>query len=439
MAKIKSVAAREIVDSRGLPTLEAEVLLSDGSFGRASVPSGASTGEHEAVELRDGDASRFLGKGVSKAVRNAVKVLGPAVKGLDASDQEKVDARLIAADGTPNKGKLGANAILGVSMAVSRAAAESKGKPLYEHLRGVFGVKEKEWLLPAPMLNIINGGKHADSGIDVQEFMIVPTGAASFPEALRLGCEAYQVLKKLLHERGLSTAVGDEGGFAPRIRTHEEVLETVGEALKRSGGAGKVRISLDCAASEYYKNGSYSFEGKAMSSSAMIDRYAAWTSRFGLLSIEDPLAEDDWAGWKAMTDRVGSVLRVVGDDLFVTNVSRLERGIAEGSANAILIKLNQIGSVTETVRSVLRAHEAGFTSIISHRSGETEDPYIADLAVALNAGAIKTGAPCRSERLSKYNQLLRIHDRLGRKARYARDSAFKRRPAVVRRAAAAAR
>ncbi|MBI5598029.1 MAG: phosphopyruvate hydratase [Elusimicrobia bacterium] len=438
MAKIKSVTAREILDSRGLPTLEAEVVLSDGSFGRASVPSGASTGEHEAVELRDGDASRFLGKGVSTAVRNAVKVLGPAVKGLDASDQEKVDAKLIAMDGTANKGKLGANAILGVSMAVSRAGAESKGKPLFEHLRGVFGLKEKEWLLPAPMLNIINGGQHADSGIDVQEFMIVPTGAASFPEALRIGSEAYQVLKKLLKEKGHSTAVGDEGGFAPRIRTHEEVLETVGEALKRSGGAGKIRISLDCAASEYFKDGSYVFEGKPMSAAAMIDRYAAWTSRFGLLSIEDPLDEDDWAGWKAMTDRVGSVLRVVGDDLFVTNVSRLERGIAEGAANAILVKLNQIGSVTETVRAVLRAHQAGFTSIISHRSGETEDPYIADLAVALNAGAIKTGAPCRSERLSKYNQLLRIHDRLGRKARYAGDSAFKRRPAAVRRSAAAA-
>ncbi|MBI3299302.1 MAG: phosphopyruvate hydratase [Elusimicrobia bacterium] len=441
MAKIKSVAAREVIDSRGFPTLEAEVLLSDGSLGRASVPSGASTGEHEAVELRDGDAARFAGKGVLTAVRNAAKVLGPAVKGLDASDQRAVDKRLLAADGTPNKGKLGANALLGVSMAASRAAAASKKKPLYEHLRAAFGIKDKEWLLPAPMLNIINGGKHADSGLDVQEFMIVPTGAASFPEAMRLGCEAYQVLKKLLHERGQSTAVGDEGGFAPRIKTHEAVLDTIGEALKRSGGAGRVRISLDCAASEYYKGGVYKFEGQGLSASAMTDRYASWTKNYGLLSIEDPLAEDDWSGWKAMTDRLGAVLRIVGDDIFVTNAQRLERGIAEGSANAILIKLNQIGTVTETVDAVLRAHQAGFTSIISHRSGETEDPYIADLAVALNAGAIKTGAPCRSERLSKYNQLLRISDALGRKARYAGDRAFKRRavPAAARRPAATER
>lgn len=424
MAKIKFVTAREIIDSRGLPTLEAEVALTDGSVGRASVPSGASTGDHEAVELRDGDAARFHGKGVAKAVANAIKVLGPAVKGLKADDQGGADARLIAADGTPNKGKLGANAILGVSMAVSRAAAASRKRPLYEHLRTVFGIKYKEWLLPAPMLNVVNGGKHADSGLDVQEFMIVPTGAASFPEALRLGCEAYQTLKKLLHERGHSTAVGDEGGFAPHLKSHEAVLDTIQEALKLSGGAGKFRMSLDCAASEYHESGAYRFEGRALSTAAMTDRYAAWIKTYGLLSIEDPLDEDDWAGWKAMTGRLGSKLRIIGDDLFVTNTARLERGIAEGSANAILIKLNQIGTVTETVQAVLRAHAARFTAIISHRSGETEDPYIADLAVALNAGAIKTGAPCRSERLCKYNQLLRIHGALGRKARYAGGRSF---------------
>jgi enolase len=439
MAKIKSVTAREVVDSRGFPTLEAEVLLSDGSLGRAAVPSGASTGEHEAVELRDGDKSRWLGKGVLSAVRNAQKTLGAVVKGLDASDQPRLDERMLKADGTPNKGKLGANALLGVSMAASRAAAASKGIPLYRHLREAFGLKDKEWMLPAPMLNIINGGKHADSGLDVQEFMVVPVGAASFPEALRLGAEAYHHLKKLLHERGESTSVGDEGGFAPRLKTHEEALETIREALGRSGGEGKIRVALDVAASEFHDGSSYKFEGAPLSTAKMIDRYAAWTSRYGLLSIEDPLDEDDWAGWKAMTDRLGSVTRLVGDDLFVTNTRRLERGIAEGSANAILIKLNQIGTVSETVDAVQRAHRAGFTSIISHRSGETEDAYIADLAVALNAGAIKTGAPCRSERLAKYNQLLRIDGELGRKARYAGEAAFKRRPAAAARPRAGAR
>ncbi|TPW20542.1 MAG: enolase [Elusimicrobia bacterium] len=439
MAKIKAVTAREILDSRGFPTLEAEVLLTDGSLGRAAVPSGASTGEHEAVELRDGDKSRYLGKGVLTAVRNAQKALAAAVKGLDAGDQPRVDEKLLAADGTANKGKLGANALLGVSMAAARAAALSKGKPLYEHLRGAFGLKDKEWLLPAPMLNIINGGKHADSGLDVQEFMVVPVGAASFPDAMRLGAEAYHHLKKLLHERGESTAVGDEGGFAPRLKTHEEVLDVIGAALARSGGEGKLRISLDVAASEFHDGASYNFEKSPRTTAQMVDRYAAWTSRYGLLSIEDPLDEDDWSGWKAMTDRLGSVTRVVGDDLFVTNPKRLERGIAEGSANAILVKLNQIGTVTETVRAVRMAHDAGFTSIISHRSGETEDAFIADLAVALNAGAIKTGAPCRSERLAKYNQLLRIHEALGRKARYAGDAAFKRKAAPAARARAGAR
>ncbi|MFA5140022.1 MAG: phosphopyruvate hydratase [Elusimicrobiota bacterium] len=423
--KIKTVRSREILDSRGVPTLEAEVRLSDGSAGRAAVPSGASTGEHEAVELRDGDKGRHLGKGVLRAVANVERVLGPAVRGMDACDQEGIDEKMIALDGTPNKGRLGANAILGVSMAVSRAAAASAGRPLYAHLRRVFGVKSKEYILPAPMLNIVNGGKHADSGLDVQEFMIVPVGASSFPEALRAGAETYHHLKKLLASRSHSVAVGDEGGFAPRIRKHEEVLDTILEAAKNAGHGKTIRLALDSAASEFYRDGAYRFEGQALTANDLAKRYAAWTERYPIISYEDPLAEDDWDGWKSMTSMIGGKVRIIGDDIFVTNVARLERGIREGSANAILIKLNQIGSVTETVRAVLKAHDAGFASVISHRSGETEDAYIADLSVALNTGAIKTGAPCRSERLCKYNQLLRIHDELGAKAVYARDRAFR--------------
>jgi enolase len=426
MAKIKEVHAREILDSRGIPTLEAEVRLEDGSFGRAAVPSGASTGEHEAVELRDGDKSRFMGKGVLKAVGNLKTVLAPAVIGMGADDQEKIDEKMIALDGTPNKGKLGANAILGVSMAVSRAAAASRGEPLYIHLRRVFDIKDKDFLLPAPMLNIVNGGKHADSGIDVQEFMIVPVGAPSFPEALRMGAEVYQVLKKLLAERKHSTAVGDEGGFAPRIPLHDEVLKTILEAIAKAGYTDKVKLGLDSAASEFCSDGKYVFEKKTLSSKEMTDVYASWLQKYPIVSFEDPLAENDWAGWKEMTARLGDKVRIIGDDLFVTNTEFLERGIKEKAANAILIKLNQIGSVTETVRAVRRAHEVGFSAVISHRSGETEDAYIADLSVALNTGAIKTGAPCRSERLCKYNQLLRIHDELGAKARYAGGAAFSR-------------
>jgi len=425
MAKIKEVHAREILDSRGIPTLEAEVRLEDGSFGRAAVPSGASTGEHEAVELRDGDKGRFLGKGVLKAVGNVKSVLAPAVIGMAADDQEKIDEKMISLDDTPNKGKLGANAILGVSMAVTRAAAASRREPLYIHLRRVFGIKEKEFLLPAPMFNIINGGKHADSGLDVQEFMVVPVGAPSFPEALRMGAEVYQTLKKILAERKHSTAVGDEGGFAPRIPSHDEVLNTILEAIGKAGYSGKVKLGLDSAASEFYRDGEYIFEGKTLSPKQMTDVYAAWLGKYPIISYEDPLAEDDWTGWKEMTARVGDKARIIGDDIFVTNVERLERGIKEKSANAILIKLNQIGSVTETVRAVRRAHEVGFAAVISHRSGETEDAYISDLSVALNTGAIKTGAPCRSERLCKYNQLLRIHDELGGKARYAGGTAFR--------------
>ncbi|MFH1722995.1 MAG: phosphopyruvate hydratase [Elusimicrobiota bacterium] len=427
--KIKEVRAREILDSRGFPTLEVEVILDDGSVGRAAVPSGASTGQHEALELRDGDAARYCGKGVTKAIGNVVNVLGPALRGSDAADQQAADEKLIARDGTPNKSGLGANALLGVSMAVSRAAAAGRREPLYRHLRAAFGMKDGEYLLPAPMLNIVNGGVHADSGLDVQEFMIVPVGASSFPEAMRMGVEVYQALKKLLKAGGYSTAVGDEGGFAPRLGSHDEALDTVLEAVRKAGYEKQIRLALDVAASEFFQDGKYRFEGSELSSEDITGRYAAWVQKHPIVSIEDPLAEDDWKGYSALTAALGGRIRVIGDDLFVTNLERLDRGIRERSANAILIKLNQIGTVTETVRAVMKAHKAGFTTVISHRSGETEDSYIADLSVALDAGAIKTGAPCRSERLAKYNQLLRIHEELGGRARYAGDAAF--RPAGV--------
>jgi len=426
--RIKTVTAREILDSRGFPTLEAEVRLDDGTMGRAAVPSGASTGEHEAVELRDGDPGRFQGKGVRKAVRHVRERLSAAICGMDPSDQEVIDQTLIATDGSPNKSTLGANALLGVSMAVSRAAAGKE--PLYRYLRRCFGLPGEACLLPAPMLNIINGGKHADSGLDIQEFMIVPVGARSFPDALRMGAEIYQVLKKLLAARKLSTAVGDEGGFAPRLKSHEEALKIIAEAIDQAGYAGHVELALDAAASEFFLDGTYRFQGDALSAQELTQRYSDWVERYGILSIEDPLAEDDWSGWKSLTASLGAKTRVIGDDLFVTNLKRLERGIREASANAILIKLNQIGTVTETVRAVLRAQEAGFTTVISHRSGETEDPYIADFSVALGAGAIKTGAPCRSERLAKYNQLLRIHDELGARSRFAGANVFRRDTAV---------
>ncbi|UPT75074.1 MAG: phosphopyruvate hydratase [Elusimicrobiota bacterium] len=424
MSKIEGVRAQEILDSRGFPTVAAEVTLADGSKGWAGVPSGASTGEHEAVELRDGDKSKYLGKGVSKAVANAQGELAKAVKGLDASDLSKLDETMIKLDGTPNKGRLGANAILAISMAAARAAAVSAKKPLYAFLRDAYGIKSDKWILPAPMLNVVNGGKHADSGLDVQEFMIVPTEQPTFAEALRAGAEIYQVLKKKLAAMKMTTAVGDEGGFAPRLKTHLEVLEVLAGAIADAGYAGKVRLALDCAASEYYKDGKYVLEGKPMSSSEIADVYAAWASKHGIVSIEDPLWEDDWSGWKAMTAKLGDRMRLVGDDLFVTNPARLKRGIEEKSANAILIKLNQIGTLTETVKAVTDAQKAGFSTIISHRSGETEDSFIADLAVALNAGAIKTGAPCRSERLAKYNRLLAVEAELGAKASYAGGSAF---------------
>ncbi|MBI3551750.1 MAG: phosphopyruvate hydratase [Elusimicrobia bacterium] len=424
MPKIKRVSAREILDSRGWPTVEAEVLLDDGSLGRAAVPSGASTGEHEAVELRDADKSRYLGKGTLKAASFVSKELHGLLAGKDPGAQEALDDAMIALDGTPNKGRLGANAILAASLAVSRAAAASNKMPLYRYLRKAYGLDEKDWLLPTPMLNVINGGKHADSGLDVQEFMLVPVGLSSFHEALRAGAEIYQTLKKDLAAMKMTVAVGDEGGFAPQLKDHAAALDVLVAAVGKAGYADTVRPALDAAASEFYKNGAYVFEKTKRTAADMDKIYSAWASKYGLVSLEDPLAEDDWSGWKALTASLGGTLRIIGDDIFVTNPKWLERGIRENAANSILIKLNQIGSLSETVRTVLMAQKAGFTCVISHRSGETEDPYIADLAVALNGGAIKTGAPCRSERLAKYNQLLRIESELGAKARYAGAACF---------------
>ena len=424
MAKIESVRALEILDSRGLPTVSAEVTLSDGACGAAAVPSGASTGAHEAVELRDGDKARYLGKGVRKAVANVSGELARVVKGMDAGDPSTLDGAMIALDGTPNKGRLGANAILSVSLAAARAQAASSKLPLYVFLRKAYGLPEDRWLLPTPMFNVINGGKHADSGLDVQEFMAVPTEAASFSDALRAGAELYQVLKKKLSAMKMTVAVGDEGGFAPQLKDHAAALEVLTAAIADAGYAGKVRLSLDAAASEFYKDGKYVLEGKPHTASQLSDVYAGWAAKYGFASLEDPLAEDDWDGWKALTAKLGDSLRVIGDDLFVTNPARLERGIKEKAGNAILIKLNQIGTLTETVTAVRLAQKSGFSAVISHRSGETEDSFIADLAVALNAGAIKTGAPCRSERLAKYNRLIQIESALGAKAEYAGGRAF---------------
>lgn len=399
--------------------------MDGGQLGRAAVPSGASTGEHEAVELRDGDLSRYHGKGVLKAVGNVEREIAPALLGKDPEKQEALDDAMIRLDGTPDKGRLGANAVLGVSMAVSRAAAAGRGLPLYEYLRKAFGLAAKEWWLPAPMFNVINGGRHADSGLDIQEFMLVPTGAGSFREALRMGAEAYVVLKKALAVRNLAVSVGDEGGFAPRLKDHEEALDALTQAVAQAGFAGKIRLSLDAAASEFFEDGKYRCGGLLRLPEEMSRLYGRWASQYGLLSVEDPFDEDDWPAWKQFTRASGQFLRVIGDDLFATNIERLERGIREEAANAVLIKLNQIGTVTEAVKAVLRAQKSGFAAVISHRSGETEDPYIADFAVALNAGAVKTGAPCRSERLAKYNQLLRIEEELSGKAAYAGERAFK--------------
>ena len=424
MSEITAVIAREILDSRGNPTVEVEIQTANGQ-GRAAVPSGASTGEHEAIELRDGDKKRYHGKGVQKAVENVLQTLGPSVIGLDALDQAEVDRVLLECDGTPNKSKMGANAILGVSMATARAAADAIGMPLWRYLGGA-----NARVLPTPLMNVINGGSHADNGLEIQEFMIVPAGASSFPEALRAGAEIFATLKKNLKDKGLTTAVGDEGGFAPRLGTNEEAVSTLVKAIEDSGyKPGKdVFLALDCAASEFYDKASktYTFDKKKLTGTELVATYEKLASKYPLISIEDGCAEDDWETWKLLTDKLGKKLQLVGDDLFVTNVERLKRGIDMGIANSILIKLNQIGTLTETFDAIRMGADAGYRSIISHRSGETEDTFIADLAVATNAGQIKTGSLSRSDRVAKYNQLLRITFELGTGAVYAGHSPFKR-------------
>ena len=424
MATIEFIDAREILDSRGNPTVEVQVILDDGAEGRAAVPSGASTGAFEAVELRDGDKQRYGGKGVLKAVENVVETIGEEVLGFEASEQRLLDDAMLELDGTDNKGKLGANAILGVSLAVAHAAAKSAGLPLYRYLGGPTAN-----ILPVPMMNILNGGSHADSNVDIQEFMIAPIGASSFKEALQFGAQVYHQLKKVLHDKGLATGLGDEGGFAPNLDSNRAALELIMEAIKAAGfEPGKdIALALDVAASEFHnEDGSYAFEGGSKSSDEMIAYYAQLVEDFPLVSIEDPLNEEDWDGWKKMNEQLGDKVQLVGDDLFVTNVTRLKRGIDERAANALLVKVNQIGSLTETIDAVTMAHRAGFRSMMSHRSGETEDVTIADLAVALGCGQIKSGAPARSERVAKYNQLLRIEEDLDDAATYAGADAFPR-------------
>ena len=418
---IVEVTAREILDSRGNPTVEVDVLLNDGSFGRAAVPSGASTGAYEAVELRDTKKKRYMGKGVTKAVENVNDIIGPEVLGMDATLQEELDAMLIAIDGTPNKSKLGANAILGVSLAVARAAAESVQLPLYRYIGGC-----NANILPVPMMNILNGGKHADNNVDFQEFMVMPIGAKDFPEALRMGVEVFHTLKGVLKAKGYNTAVGDEGGFAPSLKSNEEAIEVILAAIKKAGyKAGKqIAIALDPASTEMWVKSTKSYKffksnpNKKVSSDAMIKHWAGWASKYPIVSIEDGLAEDDWAGWTKLQKKLGDKVQLVGDDLFVTNTERLAKGIKLECANSILIKLNQIGTLTETLEAINLAQRNGYTSIISHRSGETEDSTIADLAVATGVGQIKTGSACRTDRICKYNQLLRIHEELGSSANY---------------------
>ena len=423
MAVITDVYAREIMDSRGNPTVEVEVYLEDGTIGRAAVPSGASTGQFEAVELRDSESSRYLGKGVLQAVANVNDIIGPAILGFDASEQVAIDRIMIELDGTPNKAKLGANAILGVSMAVARAAAESYDLPLFQYLGGT-NAKE----LPVPMMNILNGGAHADNNVDIQEFMIMPIGASSFMEALRYCAEVYHTLKGVLKAKGLATGVGDEGGFAPNLGSNEEALQVITEAIEKAGlVVGKdIVFAIDAASSEFYKDGKYHLagEGKVKTAAEMVEYYAELCEKYPIYSIEDGLAEEDWEGWKLLTERLGKTVQLVGDDLFVTNTERLSRGIKEDTANAILIKVNQIGTLTETFDAIEMAKRAGYTAVISHRSGETEDSTIADIAVAVNAGQIKTGAPARSERVAKYNQLLRIEDMLAETAQYRGSDVF---------------
>ena len=425
MAVITAVHARQILDSRGNPTVEVEVLLEDGAFARAAVPSGASTGEWEAVERRDGDKSVYLGKGVLGAVKSVIEEIAEEVIGIEASDQRAVDAAMIALDATNNKGKLGANAILGVSLAVAKAAAESADLPLYKYLGG-----PNAHVLPVPMMNILNGGSHADSNVDIQEFMIAPIGAPSFREALRWGAEVYHTLKGVVKERGLSTGLGDEGGFAPNLDSNREALELIVEAIEKAGyKPGKdVALAMDVASSEFFddKTKTYQFEGEARDNAFMVDYYEKLITDFPIVSIEDPLSEDEWDDWKALTDKIGDRVQLVGDDFFVTNPERLAKGIQLGAANALLVKVNQIGSLTETLEAVEMAHRAGYKTMTSHRSGETEDVTIADLAVATNSGQIKTGAPARGERVNKYNQLLRIEEALGDAAVYAGAGAFPR-------------
>lgn len=422
MASIEAVGAREILDSRGNPTVEVEVALDDGTIGRAAVPSGASTGQFEAVELRDGD-DRYLGKGVRKAVEAVNTTLAAEIVGFDADDQRAVDAAMIALDGTPNKAKIGANAILGVSLALAKAAADSAGLPLFRYVGG-----PNAHVLPVPMMNILNGGAHADSNVDVQEFMIAPIGAPTFTEALRQGAEVYHALKSVLKKDGLSTGLGDEGGFAPSLPSNRAALDLIATAVEKTGLklGTDIALALDVASSEFCENGSYTFESAPKTAAEMADYYAELVAAYPIVSIEDPLDEEDWDGWVALTERIGDQVQLVGDDLFVTNVERLTRGLEQGAANAMLVKVNQIGSLTETLDAVELAHRHGFSTMMSHRSGETEDVTIADLAVATNCGQIKTGAPARSDRVAKYNQLLRIEEALGSAAVYAGASAFPR-------------
>ena len=428
MTTITKIHAREILDSRGNPTLEAEVTLADGSFGRAMVPSGASTGSKEAVELRDGDKTRYLGKGVKDAVANVNGTIADSLLGFDAADQRGLDRRLIDLDGTENKGRLGANALLGVSLAAAHAVAASRRQALWQYLATMLGSAESDVSLPVPMMNIINGGAHADNNVDFQEFMVLPVGFESFSEALRAGTEIFHSLKSVLKGQGLSTAVGDEGGFAPDFRSNVEALDTILEAIGRAGyTAGEdVLLGLDVASSEFHDNGKYHLvgEGKRLSSEQFVDFLADWAAQYPIITIEDGLAEDDWAGWKLLTERIGNKVQLVGDDLFVTNPKILRQGIESGTANAILIKVNQIGTLTETLEAIAMAHHARYAAIVSHRSGETEDTTISDIAVATTATQIKTGSLCRSDRVAKYNQLLRIEEALGGSARYAGRDAF---------------
>ncbi|MBI2830929.1 MAG: phosphopyruvate hydratase [Chloroflexi bacterium] len=424
MSAIDTIRAREILDSRGNPTVEVDVELVDGTVGHAAVPSGASTGKHEAVELRDGDAARYGGKGVLKAVANVAGPIAKAIKGMSATDQESIDRKLVEIDGTPNKSKLGANAILGASLATAYAAASSKKVPLYRYLGGVV----EAITLPVPLMNILNGGKHAADSTDFQEFMIAPAGAGNFREALRMCAEVYQSLKQVLKKKGLNTNVGDEGGFAPTLKSNREAVEAILSAIEKAGyKPGKdCLIALDPASSELYKNGKYALarEGGSLTSEQMVEYYVKWVNDYPIVSIEDGMAEDDWSGWQLLTRKLGDKIQLVGDDLYVTNVERLSRGIKLKASNSILIKLNQIGTLTETIAAIKMAQQAGWTAVVSHRSGETEDTTIADLAVGLNTGQIKAGAPCRSERVAKYNRLLRIEEELGGSARFAGIKAF---------------